>query len=305
VVGLAAVAVVLLLLGSLLALGLGPFARSSTSPPQTGTAGAFTQGEAVTLHYSGGLLCDPSLAQLFPSVAALNATTPCEVGGAYQSAIRNQIPQWWLVPAFDGLSTFGDANAGATVQGFPTASGSTLLTDCPAGGSPQACPQTPSDLYSPEFGTLETFANLSEGVAGLPAGLLPTPAHDVLINTSASFPASVVWGTIVVLVFDPNIFPVRGTGACAVSVPSNLTLPTGNCLTSLAALDRALDTASTAVNGTNGGSPGNPVWKALGGPAEQVVVRDDLTVPQLNSALNSNLYQNFGVSPTLPTFAGT
>ncbi len=300
----AVIAVALIVVGALYGLGIGPFSSSSGPSGPTGSSGGFTQGQAVTLTYSGAYFCTPSLAQLFPDAAALNATTPCEIGDADQNAVSNQIPQWLLVPAFAGLSAFGDTSAGATSQGYPSLNGSTVLTDCAAGASALRCPQTPATIYSPTFAAMEQFANLSGGVNGLAQGLLPMPAHDILINTTAHLGSPIPWGTIVVLVFDPNIFPDRSNGACAAIEPSNLSIPTGNCLTSLTALDHALVTSSSAVVGANGGSANNPVWKSLGGPLPQVYAIDDLNVNALNNNLNSDLYEAYGVSPSSPTFAG-
>jgi len=292
-------------IGALYGLGIGPFAPSATPPAASGSSGAFTEGQAVTLDYSGAMLCVPSLAKLYPDVASLNATTPCEIGAADQGAVPDQIPQWLLVPAFAGLGAFGDGAAGATSDGFPTVNGTTVLTDCAAGTSALRCPQTPVDIYSPAFAALEQFANLTGGVNGLPQGILPMPAHDILINTTAHLNPAIPWGTIVVLVFDPNIFPDRSNGACAATAASNLTIPTGNCLTSLPALDRALVTSSTAVSGVNGGRADNPVWKSLGGPTQQVYVANDLTVGAVDSDLNSNLYAVYGVSPAAPAFGNS
>ncbi|MCI4363522.1 MAG: hypothetical protein L3K13_04370, partial [Thermoplasmata archaeon] len=153
--------------------------------------------------------------------------------------------------------------------------------------------------YSPSFTTVEQFTNTSSGYGGLPEGVLPIPAHDNLVNTSANTP-NVEWGTIVVLVFDPNIFPDRATGTCAATTTSNLSSPTGNCLNSFAALSRALDTSSSSVARANGGSPGNPIWKSLSGSGLQVVVPGDINIAQLNN-LNANLYIPFSTQPGAPS----
>ncbi|MCI4366140.1 MAG: hypothetical protein L3K08_00125 [Thermoplasmata archaeon] len=304
-IGLAVGSILLVTLGTLYGLGLEPFARNSSPPAPSGTSGGFSLGQAVTLEYSGGSECTPSLGQLYPAELALNATTHCEMGDAVQGAIRNEVPQWLLVPAFAGLSAFNDLAAGATSQGFPSFSGAPVLTDCAAGPSPLRCPQTPTVLYSPNFVDLETIANLTGGLNGLPMGLLPTPAHDVLVNTTGDRTDPVPWGTIIVLVFDPNIFPQRTNGACAATVASNLTIPTGHCLTTVTALDQALVTSSSSVTAINGGSANNSVWKAFGSPVDQVYVVNDFTPHDVDTELNSNLYQSFGVSTTLPTFPGS
>ncbi|MGI0070501.1 MAG: hypothetical protein ACRECT_00235 [Thermoplasmata archaeon] len=275
-----------------------PAACASASGSVSGAyAGGFTHGCVVTFQYTGNYQCTPGLSTLFPGDAnATNATkeTTCAVGAANQTAV-NQVPEWILVPAFAGLSIFGVSALGSTARGFPTFNSSTILTDCGGGGSPTACPDHPTYIYSPAFTAVELHLGLKNGYGGLPPGVLPTPAHDHLINTSSTYP-NVPWGTIAVLVFDPNIFPDRATGTCAASVASNLSSPTGNCLNSLAALERALTTPSTAVATANGA---NPIWQTLGMPPLQVVVPGDLSIPQIDN-LDSNLYIPFSVSPGAP-----
>jgi flagellar basal body-associated protein FliL len=261
----------------------------------------FTQGQLVTFTYNGTntFLCTPGLSVMFPgnsTAAAASSTTSCEVGNASQTAVP-QVPEWVLVPAFAGLSIFGVASLGATARGFPAQNGTAVLTDCGAGGSPTACLDHPTYIFSPVFTIVENYVGVSS-VAGLPLGVLPTPSHDHVIDTSATYP-NVEWGTIAVLVFDPNIFPNRTTGVCTVSVPSNLSSPTGNCLTSLTNLNRAFSTCSKSVVNFNT-AVSNPIWKALGSPCEQVLVAGALTISQVDTQLNSNLYIPFSVSPGLP-----
>ncbi len=258
--------------------------------------GGFAQGSPVTFVYNGTntFLCRPGLLTFYPTATSAASTTPCEVGAANQSLIL-QYPEWVLVPAFAGLSIFGITSLGASSQGFPQFQSGAIQTDCGGGGSATACVDHPTNIYSPLFTSVEQFLNISTGVNGLPEGVLPTPAHDHLLNTSTTFP-NVEWGTIVVLVMDPNIWPNRATGACTSTVASNLSSPTGNCLTSMSALENALWTHSTAVNGAN---HGNPIWQTLGAPTNQVIVPGDLTVATLNN-LNSNLYIPFSVQPGAP-----
>ena len=295
----AIVVVAIVVVAGLYALKVGPFAPAKNPSATSGQAGGFTQGQVVTFQYMGAYSCQPSLAQLYPSQASINTTTNCEVGAADQNAIPSQVPEWVLVPAFAGMTIFGVTALGADSRGFPVSGGSSVLTDCGAGGSPTGCPDHPKLIYSPAFTTVEQFANITTGYNGLPEGVLPTPAHDHLLNTTTDFP-NVEWGTIVVLVFDPNIFPDRVTGACTAHTASNLSSATGNCLTSIAALARALGQQSSAVATANGGSPGNPIWKALGGPKDQVLVPGDITIAQLNN-LNSDLYIPFSVVPGAPS----
>ena len=290
--------VLLLVLASVYFLKIGPFAPSGSNAPTPREAAGFTEGQVVTFVYPGNFTCLPALPKLFPNASSVNSTTSCVVGAADQNAL-DQVPEWVLVPVFAGLSIFGLPALGSDSRGFPQSGGHSLLTDCGAGGSPTGCPDHPTYLYSPAFTAVEQFINITAGYQGLPEGVLPTPAHDHLINTSATYP-NVWWGTVVVLVLDPNIFPDRATGTCTVVDASNLPNPTGNCLSSLAGLGRAMGTNSTAVAAANGGSANNPIWKALGGPNLQVVVPGDLSILQEND-LNSNLYIPFSVQPGTPT----
>lgn len=289
----AIVIVVVVIVAGLYFAKVGPFATSSPAPaPQQ--AGGFTKGAVVTFVYTGAYSCTPALLSFFPNETTAASKTNCEAGAADQSAIQ-QVPEWVLVPAFAGLSIFGVTALNATARGFPTFQASPLLTDCGAGGSPTACSDHPAYLYSPAFTAVEEYINITSGYGGLPEGVLPTPAHDHLIDTAPTFP-NVQWGTIVVLVFDPDIWPDRATGTCSAVVASNLSSPKANCLVSLTALEAALTTESSAVAAANGG---NPIWQALGSPTEQVVVPGDVTVTELNN-LNANLYIPFSVQPGAP-----
>ena len=276
--------------------GVGPFAKSTPSPLE---AGGFTKGSVVTFVYSGTYECVPGLLTFYPGQTLANTTAnSCEVGNASQSAVV-QVPEWVLVPAYAGLSIFGVTALGANARGFPVFESSAVLTDCGAGGSPTGCSDHPNYLYSPAYTAVEQSLGITTGYGTLPEGVLPTPAHDHLIDTAASFP-NIEWGTIVVLVFDPNIFPDRATGSCSTVVTSNLSSPTGNCLTSLAALEAALTTQSTSVATANSG---NHIWTTLrnsGAVDLQVLVPGDVTVSQINN-LDSNLYIPFSVQPGAPS----
>ncbi len=257
-------------------------------------AGGFTAGQVVTFVYNGTAtyLCTPGLLTFYPNETS--AGTSCEVGAANQNAVE-QVPEWVLVPAFAGLSAFGVASLGATDRGFPQFHSATVLTDCGGGTSPTACVDHPSTIYSPLFTAVEEHLGITSGTAGLPEGVLPTPAHDHLLNTSSTYP-NVQWGTIVVLVLDPNIWPDRSTGACTATIASNLSSPTGHCLTSIANLAAALTAESSAVTTAN---TGNPIWETLGSPDLQVVVPGDTSVAQINN-LDGNLYIPFAVQPGAP-----
>jgi hypothetical protein len=261
--------------------------------------GGFDNGQIVTFLYNGTNteLCTPSATSLFPSDpnASLAAThTACEVGAADQNAVP-QVPQYILVPAFAGLSIFGVPALGASSHGFPEVNGSVLLTQCGAGGTSTACPAHPTYIYSPEFTAVEDHLGIAANAepGGLPPGTLPTPAHDHLIDTATTYP-NVYWGITVVLVLDPNIYPAQMSPTCTASVPSNLSSATGNCLTSYAALQRAMTTCSSSAVAFNSAVK-NPIWQTLGSGCDQVVVPGGSL-----GDLNANLYIPFSVSPGAP-----
>jgi flagellar basal body-associated protein FliL len=261
--------------------------------------GGFADGQIVTFVYNGTTTeeCTPSLATMFPNdpnATAAAAKTGCEVGNADQNAV-SQVPQYILVPAFAGLSIFGVPALKATSHGFPTVNGSTVLTQCGAGGTSTACPDHPTYLYSPDFTAVERHIGMDSGYGGLSPGVLPTPAHDHLLNTPTTYP-NVYWGITVVLVFDPNIYPAQSSPTCTASVHSNLSNPTGNCLTSYSALQSAMgpggcSSAAAAFNNATA----NPIWQTLNAGCRQVVV------PGGNlGELNGNLYIPFSVMPGAP-----
>ncbi len=275
-----------------------PSAPSTPAPPPPLLiAGGFTAGQVVTFTFNGSstFQCTPAASTFYPNASAATGVTPCEFGKANQNAV-GQVPQWLLIPAFAGSSVFGLSKLGANASGFPVYNGATLLTDCGGAGSQGACGDQPNDVYSPSFVTIEQRLNITTGVAGLPEGVLPLPAHDTLLNTTTTFPL-VEWGTIVVFVFDPNIWPGRSNATCSPMVASNLSSPTGDCLTSWGALAKALVTSSSSVSTAN---HGNPIWEALGSPTTQVVVPGDLTVAELNN-LDANLYIPYSVAPGAPS----
>ncbi len=281
---------------------------SPTSP--SNTAGAFANGQVVTFVYNGSntYLCTPSVTTMFPkdpNSTGAAAVTSCEAGNASQTAVVGQLPQWYLVPAFAGLSDFGLTALNATPRGFATTNGSTIETDCGAGGTPTACPDHPQYLFSPLVAQAEADSGLGHGAQGLPVGVMPFPAHDMLENYT-TYPL-VSWGTIFVFVFDPNILPDRTTGACVATAPSNLTSATGNCLTTWAHVYAAADTCSSAAQHYNS-AVGNPLWKAFMSsdhlsPCAQAYVPAPGTFGPAGPAslLNSNVYVPYAVQPGAPS----
>ncbi len=253
----------------------------------------FYNGEVVTFLYPSNFKCTPSLTTYFSSQTSVSSLTNCEVAQGNASAIQGAAPLWVLVPAYAGLSIFGVKALGASNLGFATFDNQTIVTQCGASGTASACPDHPLLLYSPFFTAVEQHLGLMNGYGGLPEGVLPTPAHDHLIDCCFQ---TVPWYTVVVLVFDPNIMPNAVTGECTQMVPSNLTNPTGDCLNTIQNLEKALNTPSSAVVSSN---QNNPIWQTLGGPPEQVVIPGVATVAQINNA-NSNLFEMFTVNSTNP-----
>jgi hypothetical protein len=264
-------------------------------PKIVGYSGGYLNGKPVTFYYYEGpsYQCTPSTGKLFPDVSSnVNATASCEVGkpGTFPS---NAIPFWVTVPAFAGLSIFGVPALGSTPEGFPTYNGKIVLTQCAAHGSPFDCPAHQPLLYSPAFTIVEEYLGIKEGYGGLPQGVLPTPAHSHIVDTTAAS-QNIPWSTVAVLVFDPNIWPDVITGKCYQIVPSSLSNATANCLNSLDALKRALTTTNPAIADANAK---NPIWLALGKPLTQVVIPGVTSVEQIRNP-NSNLAVWFAISET-------
>lgn len=285
--------------------------RPSTSSSSPGlTAGGFALGQVVTFRYNGTrtFSCTPALTVLFPNdpnAAGASSSTPCGVGNASVTAVPSQVPQWYLLPAFSGLSAFGLTNYNATSSGFPTQNGSTVYTDCGAGATSSKCPDQPSYAFSPLFAQFETRIGQPTGLLGQGPGVLPFPAHDMVENFT-SYPL-VPWGTVVVFVMDPNILPNRSTGACTETAPSNLSHPTGNCLTSYSAIASAASTCSNAAESVNSAT-GNPIWWVLthedhlSACAQVYIPAPGTLAPSGPGAgLDSNLYEPYAVSAGAPS----
>ena len=218
-------------------IGYGLYVNAIYKPaPKTriGVTGGFYNGQVVTFQFYEPFSCTPSPSTLLPNDAnAKNAEnkTQCEAGaaGTFPSNVE---PVWGMAPAFAGLSIFGITDFGATPDGFPTYNGTTVFTDCTGMGSTHKCPDHPPLFYSPVIVAVEqNNLSITNGVMGLPEGVMPFPAHTHVIDTDAGG-QDIPWNAIAVFVFDPNIFPNPATGKCIQVAPSNLTSPTGNCLVS-------------------------------------------------------------------------
>ncbi|WP_061992162.1 hypothetical protein [Sulfolobus acidocaldarius] len=326
-----------------------------TKPVTVNSSGAFYNGQVITFQYTAQFMCTPPATTFFPNETNQSkAAMGCEVGAGNISAFpKNAAPVFVLVPAFAGLSIFGPTQLNATPQGFPTftynnvtyvittqcgAAGTmtacpdhmtyiystynnvtyVITTQCGAAGTMTACPDHMTYIYSPAFTAVEQALGIKNGVFNLPEGVLPTPAHDHLVTFTTN--QSIPWYIVVVLVFDPNIFPNPITGQCQAIVPSNTTNPTANCLNNIQALENAMMTYDSAVGMANAKNPiwtclnniqalenammtydsavgmanaKNPIWTTLVNTDLQVVVPGITSPSQLMSATNSNMVLYF------------
>ncbi|AAY79776.1 hypothetical protein [Sulfolobus acidocaldarius] len=265
-----------------------------TKPVTVNSSGAFYNGQVITFQYTAQFMCTPPATTFFPNETNQSkAAMGCEVGAGNISAFpKNAAPVFVLVPAFAGLSIFGPTQLNATPQGFPTFTYNNvtyvITTQCGAAGTMTACPDHMTYIYSPAFTAVEQALGIKNGVFNLPEGVLPTPAHDHLVTFTTN--QSIPWYIVVVLVFDPNIFPNPITGQCQAIVPSNTTNPTANCLNNIQALENAMMTYDSAVGMANAK---NPIWTTLVNTDLQVVVPGITSPSQLMSATNSNMVLYF------------
>jgi len=272
-----------------------------TKPVTVNASGAFLNGQVITFIYTSQFMCTPNATVFFPNaVNQSKVAMGCEVGAGNISAFpKSAEPVYVLVPAFAGLSIFGVKQFGATPLGFPTFKYDNqtyvILTQCGAALTPTACPDHMSLIYSPAFTAVEQYLGIKNGVFGLPEGVLPTPAHSHLVTFATN--QSIPWYIVVVLVFDPNIFPNAITGQCQAIVPSNLTNPTQNCLNSISALEAAMTTYDSAVQAANAN---NPIWEALGKPGLEVVVPGISSPAELFNTTNSNMLLFFSDPAVYP-----
>ena len=267
----------------------------------TSSSPAFRNGSIVTLITYSNSSCYPSLTALFPgSAEAANAAmvTGCEVGDPVNETFA--VPRWNLIPSFAGMSIYGITAWGATPQGYPVYNGAPVVTQCGAAGTPSACANLTKLFYSVKQGTNERALGIYGGIAGLPEGVLPNPANDKLLSSNKTGKTSPSF-LVRISVYDPNIFPNATTGKCTQVVPSNLSNPTGDCLTTYAALKNALVTMDSAVAAANGN---NLLWNNAGKPLTQVALLSTLNISvaaKLNLS-NTNLvsYSYASSTPSYP-----
>ena len=263
------------------------------------TSAGFYKNQLVSFKYTQNFVCTPALAKFASNQTEANlaaAKTSCEVGGGDSTAVPNSFPVFILVPAFAGLSIFGVPALGATSQGYPTFNNQLVFTQCGAGGTISACSDHPTLIYSPYFTAVENHIGIKTGYGGLPEGVLPVPAHDHVVDYSGG--PSIPWDVITVLVFDPNVMPDGATGQCHKWVTSDLSNPTGNCLTSFDALTKAMTQQTSATANANS-TQSNPIYTTLGGVKTQIVI-PGVTIVSETSPTNTNLFLYFSVASSNP-----
>jgi hypothetical protein len=236
---------------------------------------AFQNGQVVALGSTPPSNCTSTpalLYQNFSDAVVASAVTNCEIGIGFFNT-TGMSPYYMLNPAFGGLSMYGEQMWNATPSGYPIFNNITIVTDCGASGTPTRCNSTKKYFYSYTSSSWESQMGITGGVLGLPEGVLPRPAHDILLPSSIGS-TPVTSYLVRVWVFDPNIFPNETTGTCEQLIPSNLSNPIENCLNNTAALARAIATTSTSVVAANKNnilftsknippSGGIPPWQAV------------------------------------------
>jgi hypothetical protein len=232
---------------------------------------AFQNGKLVNLVYFDNFTCIPAPAAVYMnSSESINAAsvTACEFGSAVGVNTTGGIPRWDLIPAFAGLSVYGYSAYGSTLLGYPVYNGNAVLTECSANRISNACIHRPAYVYSPIISAIEHGLNISDGINGLPEGVLPNAARDILASPKKNSTVSRSYD-VRVWVLDPNIFPNPSTGKCQQVAPSSLADPTAHCLTSVVALQAAISTNDTAVPTINAN---NIFWKVANRPDTQAVI---------------------------------
>ncbi len=251
--------------------------------PTSNESGAFFNGSEVTYVYTGNYSCYPPLSSVAQNLTINQSKYDCYAG--IKSAQSNLIPDWILVPAYAGMTIFGINSS----NGMPVFMNKTVYTNCGSGNTNTRCQADPQYIYSPEFTAIENYSK-TNSIDGKPYGILPLPAHSHLVNNT--FHNDLIpWYVIIVYVFDPNIMPNATNGKCTALVASNVTNPTGNCLTSANAIRRALTTYDNATANSN---TGNPIWEALGKPKTEVYIPNATNASQFGNP-NTNIVIPFAV----------
>ncbi|MEM0154383.1 MAG: hypothetical protein QW814_00930 [Methanothrix sp.] len=255
--------------------------NASSYYPTPNETGAFYNGSEITYVYTGNYTCYPPLSDVNSSISSIASSYPCYVGAA--TAQSQALPDWILVPAYAGMSIFGVNST----SGMPVFRNSTVYVNCGAGNSSTMCISDPKFVYSPDFALIENLAG-EHNLLGLPEGVMPYPAHSHLINNTFHNDP-IPWYVIIVYVFDPNIMPNVTNGKCVQAVASNVSNPTENCLTSLSAIKRAMQTEDNATANANAG---NPIWGAIGKPNTEVYIPNDTSQSEVGNP-NTNIVVPF------------
>jgi hypothetical protein len=269
---------------------------TTIAPVATTAIIAFQNGAVVNYVTYLNSTCTVSPSTIYPtSPYAVNASkyTGCVTGSGAGTYINGAIPRYDLVPSFGGFSIYGNATYGATANGYPTWNGMTIITQCAASGTPSSCSdKKPGTMYfNPQYVVNEQALGIYNGLSGAPEGVLASAAHDDLLPAAKNNTVSRSY-RITINVYDPNIFPNATTGKCTQLVASNVSNPTADCLTSVAALQAALTTHDSAVTAANAK---NILWHNAGNITTQAVLLIANTttlklMPTLNiSAPNTNL----------------
>jgi hypothetical protein len=266
------------MLGRFMVLALAVLLLAGSAGASSYAVTAFQNGKVVRLVYFDNFTCFPNSTVVYMnSSESINASaiTVCEYGSSAGVNTTGSIPRWDLIPAFAGLSVYGYIDYGSTPQGYSTYKGQAVTTECGAGQTPNACIHRPANLYSPIISAIERGINISNGINGLPEGVLPNAAHNILVSSKKNGTVSRSY-EIRVWVLDPNIFPNLKTGKCTQLAPSSLANATSHCLTSEAALEAAISTNDTAVPAINAN---NILWKVAGMPKTQAVILTAIPLP--------------------------
>lgn len=259
----------------------------------------FQLGNVVTIGYSNITTCSPPLVSLYlgyPEAINASRVTNCEMGVGI-SVPYNSVPTYLLVPAFAGLSIYGFQSLNSSAEGYATFNGLPVPTFCGATGTQSGCIGAPNSIvnfYSPLISAWEKSLGIKTGIGGLPEGVMPNSAYDLLVPHTA-MPGQVSY-YVRVLVYDPNIMPNITTGKCTAMVQSNLTDPIGNCLNSREALQRALVTTDSAVIVAN---KNNPLFTTIRSvPVQAAIIKANVTSTNVTysgttdvNASNMNVYR--------------
>lgn len=280
-------------------ISLSVLQASSTFPTET-SSGAFLNGRIVTLQYTANYICSPSVSSIYPgssNISIISSFTNCTVrtpGNLYST-----FPVWEIYPAYAGLSTFGINSSTSSVdQEYPIYNGAAIHTDCGSEGTPAACNYVPRYIYGSNTFKTEREFNIYNGLNNgtVPEGIFPFQSYDYILLDNYSGIAT-PWYVVLVRVFDPNIFPNATTGKCTQVAPSNLSNPTGNCLTSFAALQKAYVTKNSYIPTINAN---NIIWLSDSSPTTQIQIALTPNVIGVSGLLypDTNIYLIFRVNQT-------